>query len=57
MGFVITATNERGRTSTFWVPSKKIAAAYASFGLSWKVTSELYSRRPAWVQYHINERI
>lgn len=57
MGFVITATNERGTASTFWCPTKKIGEAYKSFPLSWTVTSKHYSRRPAGVQYHINERL
>ena len=56
MGFVITATNERGTVSTFWCTAKKIGEAYKSFPLSWSVTSKQYSRRPAGVQYHINER-
>lgn len=57
MGFVITATNIRGTVSTFLVPAKKIAAAYASFDHQWSLESRQYARRPVWVQYHIDERL
>jgi len=57
MGFVITAKNERGTSSTFWCPAEKIGEAYKSFPLTWNLTSKQYTRRPPGVQYHINERL
>ena len=58
MGFVITATNNRGATSTFWVPVSMIRQAYDSFDLQWDIAcSKLLSRKPRGIDHHIKERL
>ena len=58
MGIVLTATNSRGHTSTYWVPSSTIKRAYESFDSTWEVrSSAVLSRKPRNVQYHIKERL
>lgn len=58
MGFVLTATNARGISSSFWVPASMVQKAYKSFDLDWKIDcSKLMSRKPNGVQHHIKDRI
>lgn len=58
MGFVLTATNARGVTSTFWVPASMIQQAYKSFDQDWVLEcSKPMSRKPKNVQHHIKDRL